>query len=104
MPSTSIHIKKTCYSSGFTDRLSSPVEEIQKHDMFVNFFQIQLAIQKGQLNNSNSLFCFFIKKHFGVAFETIDLDGDGLIDYDEFCKWYELRCADHGTTKVRVNV
>ena len=46
-------------------------------------------------------FFSFIKKHFGVAFDHIDLDGDGLINYDEFCKWYELRCANHTTTKVR---
>ena len=35
-----------------------------------------------------------------IAFEAVDLDSDGVIDFEEFCKWYKIRGANHATTEV----
>ena len=37
-----------------------------------------------------------------IAFETVDLDSDGVIDFEEFCNWYKIRGANHATTEVRI--
>ena len=35
-----------------------------------------------------------------AGFDSVDTDGDGVIDYDEFNKWYEIRSASQETTEV----
>ena len=35
-----------------------------------------------------------------VGFDSVDTDSNGVIDYDEFNKWYEIRSASQETTEV----
>ena len=37
-----------------------------------------------------------------IAFEAVDLDSGGVIDFEEFCNWDKIRGANHATTEVRI--
>ena len=41
-----------------------------------------------------------IQELIRISFETVDTDQNGLIDYEEFRTWYEMRSVNQETTKV----